>query len=108
MASTGQTSAELPDMATAMKTEQEPNEASSRMPDPSSVKHDAVAEKGPDPKPPMPVDGGYGWVCVISVFLINCHTFGINSVSPGGIECTNRRVTEPPELRCFSRLLYRE
>lgn len=29
-----------------------------------------------------PPDGGYGWVCVLCVFLINGHTWGINSVSP--------------------------
>lgn len=28
-----------------------------------------------------PPDGGYGWVCVLCVFLINAHTWGINSVS---------------------------
>ncbi|KAL4874336.1 major facilitator superfamily domain-containing protein [Aspergillus karnatakaensis] len=28
-----------------------------------------------------PPDGGYGWVCVASVFWINAHTWGINSVS---------------------------
>lgn len=27
-----------------------------------------------------PPDGGYGWVCVLSVFLINAHTWGINGV----------------------------
>lgn len=26
-------------------------------------------------------DGGYGWVCVVCVFWINAHTWGINSVS---------------------------
>lgn len=25
-------------------------------------------------------DGGYGWVCVVCVFLINAHTWGVNSV----------------------------
>lgn len=29
-----------------------------------------------------PPDGGYGWVCVVCVFLINAHTWGINSVGP--------------------------
>lgn len=28
-----------------------------------------------------PPDGGYGWVCVVCTFLINAHTWGINSVS---------------------------
>ncbi|KAL2828914.1 major facilitator superfamily domain-containing protein [Aspergillus cavernicola] len=27
----------------------------------------------------IPPDGGYGWVCVASVFWINAHTWGINS-----------------------------
>ena len=30
----------------------------------------------------VPPDGGYGWVCVASVFIINFHTWGLNSVSP--------------------------
>lgn len=35
-----------------------------------------------DNKPPdIPPDGGYGWVCVACVFLINGHTWGVNSVS---------------------------
>lgn len=25
-------------------------------------------------------DGGYGWVCVACTFLINAHTWGVNSV----------------------------
>jgi hypothetical protein len=28
----------------------------------------------------IPPDGGYGWVCVTAVFLINAHTWGMNSV----------------------------
>jgi hypothetical protein len=28
----------------------------------------------------VPPDGGYGWVCVACVFLINAHTWGLNSV----------------------------
>ncbi|CAF9910590.1 MAG: hypothetical protein HETSPECPRED_010110 [Heterodermia speciosa] len=30
-------------------------------------------------KPDLPPDGGYGWVCVACCFLINAHTWGINS-----------------------------
>jgi len=26
-----------------------------------------------------PLDGGYGWVCVVAVFFVNAHTWGINS-----------------------------
>lgn len=29
----------------------------------------------------VPPDGGYGWVCTVCVFLINAHTWGVNSVS---------------------------
>ena len=25
-------------------------------------------------------DGGYGWVCVACIFLVNAHTWGVNSV----------------------------
>lgn len=32
------------------------------------------------PLTPTEVDGGYGWVCVVCVFLVNAHTWGINSV----------------------------
>ena len=28
----------------------------------------------------VPPDGGYGWVCVACTFVINGHTWGINSV----------------------------
>ena len=29
----------------------------------------------------IPPNGGYGWVCVVCVFLINAHTWGLNFVS---------------------------
>ena len=29
----------------------------------------------------VPPDGGYGWVCVGCVFLVNAHTWGLNFVS---------------------------
>lgn len=31
------------------------------------------------PTPDSPPDGGYGWICVACVFLINAHTWGLNS-----------------------------
>lgn len=38
-------------------------------------------EQAQSQAPPTEVDGGFGWICVICVFLINAHTWGINSVS---------------------------
>lgn len=35
----------------------------------------------------VPPDGGYGWVCVACVFLINGHTWGVNSVSQSPLSC---------------------
>lgn len=29
----------------------------------------------------VPPDGGYGWICVACVFLVNAHTWGLNFVS---------------------------
>lgn len=29
----------------------------------------------------VPPNGGYGWICAACVFMINAHTWGINSVS---------------------------
>lgn len=29
----------------------------------------------------LPPDGGYGWVCTAAFFMINAHTWGVNSVS---------------------------
>lgn len=34
------------------------------------------------PEPDVAPDGGYGWVVVACVFMINAHTWGINSVRP--------------------------
>jgi hypothetical protein len=33
-----------------------------------------------------PPDGGYGWICVICVFLVNAHTWGINGVGSRGLQ----------------------
>lgn len=37
--------------------------------------HDAVSRED------VPPNGGYGWVCTACVFLMNAHTWGLNSVS---------------------------
>ena len=41
----------------------------------SSQQENADLEKFKSP------NGGYGWVCVVCVFLINAHTWGLNFVS---------------------------
>jgi hypothetical protein len=42
---------------------------------------DQIARRGIKPVD-VPPDGGYGWVCTACVFLINAHTWGVNSASP--------------------------
>jgi len=39
---------------------------------------DSAATHEPQVKDEPP-NGGYGWVCVFCVFLINAHTWGVNS-----------------------------
>lgn len=41
------------------------------------------------PKPDVLPDGGYGWVCVVCVALVNAHTWGINSVCVPGLYLNN-------------------
>lgn len=54
-------------------------------------KNDTADQKGTEASKSLPakadsqedeVEGGYGWVCVVCTFLINVHTWGINSVCP--------------------------
>lgn len=41
-----------------------------------------VFERGTPPgPPPPPPDGGYGWVCVACVLVVNACTWGLNSVN---------------------------
>jgi hypothetical protein len=47
----------------------------------SAERNPAAAVQQEKPGDDVPPDGGYGWVCVASVFWINAHTWGINSVS---------------------------
>lgn len=53
----------------------------------------------------VPPDGGYGWVCTACVFLINAHTWGVNSV------CHSTLIAEPlltidSPTECFWRIIY--
>lgn len=41
--------------------------------------HSTDSETQPVDSQPIP-EGGYGWVCVVCTFLMNAHTWGINSV----------------------------
>jgi hypothetical protein len=64
------------------KDEVNPERLSVEDHDPSTSSVDAEAIPQQDIKQAdVPPDGGYGWVCVACVFLINAHTWGVNSVS---------------------------
>ena len=46
-----------------------------------------------DTKPvDVPPDGGYGWVCVGCCFIMNAHTWGVNSVGPFSITLPSRNI----------------
>lgn len=53
----------------------EPSERTITVNDPEQAPQPQVKEAD------IPPDGGYGWVVVICSFLINAHTWGINSVN---------------------------
>ncbi|KAJ5344573.1 major facilitator superfamily domain-containing protein [Penicillium brevicompactum] len=60
-----------------------PNTPSEKSPpdepvDRSQAEIEPITTDAEEVKPPE-IDGGYGWVCVVAVFLINAHTWGINS-----------------------------
>lgn len=41
----------------------------------------------------VPPNGGYAWVCTACVFLINAHTWGVNSVSPQTLTARPRLIS---------------
>lgn len=44
-----------------------------------------------DPAPDPPNEEGYGWVCVGATFLLNAHTWGINSVGTILVVCLQKK-----------------
>lgn len=69
-----------------------------------------------DKQADVPPNGGYGWVCVVCVGLINMHTWGLNSVSltvmavdisnsSGADRCHGLALICSTVLWCFSIIL---
>jgi hypothetical protein len=57
-----------------------------------SPSHQEQAKEPQAQFPVVEVDGGYGWVCVGACFLVNFHTWGLNSV----------RFIQNPNFEAFS------
>ncbi|OAQ96057.1 hypothetical protein LLEC1_04622, partial [Akanthomyces lecanii] len=51
---------------------------------------------------PVPPNGGYGWVCMMAVFLVNAHTWGVNA----SWAVIMAHYTAHPDLMKASRLEY--
>ena len=59
------------------------NDPADQKPDNEPVTSDP---KQAQPPAPIETDGGYGWICVVCVFLVNAHNWGINGVRSHNIE----------------------
>jgi len=79
-------------------------------PDEQDSEDSIVSDRDPEPAVPeeridVIPDGGYGWVCVACCFLINAHTWGINSVSqtssPVTLRKTLSQLNNITVIRCF-------
>ena len=55
----------------------------------------------------IPPDGGYGWVCTACVFLINAHTWGVNSVSWLSFLIAETNLTNCSPTECSLHIIFR-
>lgn len=53
----------------------------------------------------VPPDGGYGWVCVACIFMVNAHTWGLNSVCSLGLKSLGTLCLLHASLMEFSLLI---
>lgn len=60
-----------------------PSSQLSDVPSEKSQDEEQVAQQPAANLEDVPPNGGYGWVCTACCFLINAHTWGLNSVSGG-------------------------